>query len=371
MSKKICFVSSQINSTFGGGHSFLQNLLDELKGEYEFSFFGKDKFWIEIFRSRNFTVIQQICGFEPVIFKHILLLPASLIFSFIFFLKNFVKFKKADLVVFNASFTEVFFLLPYLKIFLKKPILQMIHSNKCPSIFYKTPLGKIMLWLWGNTLVTFVSKSQLKSWENVGLKPKNYQIIYNGIQISNFITKTKTTKNIGFLGRLEKEKGLDFLLDNLQKTRAFTSLGYNLKIAGDGNLKNTLKNYQTDLNLEYFGQLENPKKFLENLDLLIVPSRLESFGLVVCEAWERGIPVLCSDIEVFKELKNFTPEIEKNLIFKLENSTDFIYKLNYFLENSKDLLSLENQSGLHQLVEKNFSLKTMANKYQEVFEKMS
>ena len=42
--------------------------------------------------------------------------------------------------------------------------------------------------------------------------------------------------------------------------------------------------------------------FLNALDVFVFPSRVETFGLAVVEAAQSGVPVVCNDIEVLREV---------------------------------------------------------------------
>lgn len=102
---------------------------------------------------------------------------------------------------------------------------------------------------------------------------------------------------IGFIGRFVPEKGLDLLLD---ATALMRSQGINvrLKIAGDGALKAALIAQATQLHLhdhiEWCGWISNNTDFYESIDMLCVPSRAESFGLVVIEALAHRLPVIAT-----------------------------------------------------------------------------
>jgi glycosyltransferase involved in cell wall biosynthesis len=88
---------------------------------------------------------------------------------------------------------------------------------------------------------------------------------------------------VGYLGRLEKEKGADLLADiasSLPDAR--------FKIAGDGSVPIAARP-----NLELVGRV-NAADFLSRIDCLVVPSRVEAFGLSALEALSLGVPVVHS-----------------------------------------------------------------------------
>lgn len=88
---------------------------------------------------------------------------------------------------------------------------------------------------------------------------------------------------IGYLGRLEPEKGAD-LLSEIAAHLPDADFG----IAGEGSIHIT-----PGPNLELVGRV-NAADFLSQIDCLVVPSRVEAFGLSALEALSLGVPVVHS-----------------------------------------------------------------------------
>jgi glycosyltransferase involved in cell wall biosynthesis len=126
------------------------------------------------------------------------------------------------------------------------------------------------------------------------LKYKGEYKITQGVGLINKpdrkITIHKYKRRFLFLGRLSKEKNLDFLIT------VFNSLPeYHLTIVGKGYLKEKLMTISKG-NIEFFDHIENSKisDLFSNNDFLILPSISETWGLVVEEALYFGLPVLVS-----------------------------------------------------------------------------
>lgn len=104
---------------------------------------------------------------------------------------------------------------------------------------------------------------------------------------------------IGTLSRVDPVKGLDLLIEAL----SYVTFPFILKIAGNGNLEyeNMLKEKIFNLGLfqhvEWVGWQSGNQKFLylQQLDLLAIPSYTENFSMVAIEALAVGTPVLVSD----------------------------------------------------------------------------
>jgi glycosyltransferase involved in cell wall biosynthesis len=110
-----------------------------------------------------------------------------------------------------------------------------------------------------------------------------------------------------FLGSLEARKNLSFLLDVWQdvvRTRAEARL----VVAGGGPLLGDLKSRARTLGLDpsvvFTGHVPASEKvdYYRLADMLVFPSTMEGFGLVVAEAMSCGLPVLISNRGSLPEL---------------------------------------------------------------------
>jgi glycosyltransferase involved in cell wall biosynthesis len=104
---------------------------------------------------------------------------------------------------------------------------------------------------------------------------------------------------LGSVGRLHRNKGYDLLLDAAALLRD-RGMGFSLTLVGDGPERAALERQAATLNLTdrvaFLGWLENPSEALRAMDLFVLSSRVEPFGLVVIEAMAAGLPVVSTDI---------------------------------------------------------------------------
>jgi glycosyltransferase involved in cell wall biosynthesis len=123
--------------------------------------------------------------------------------------------------------------------------------------------------------------------------------------------------DIGYIGRLEKEKGILEFLESLD----YLNVGKKIVICGNGSEKmQTLKKIdgmQKKFEIEYrewvpWQELPN---FLNKIKLLVVPSRMEGLPNIILEAMACGTPVLANPV-------GGIPGIIKN------NRTGFLMKNN-------------------------------------------
>lgn len=110
---------------------------------------------------------------------------------------------------------------------------------------------------------------------------------------------------IGALARLHPVKGIDTLLEAAGRLRA-TGLDFRLVIGGEGRERARLASLAAQLGLEgittWRGSVADRAAFLESLDVLVAPSREEAFGISICEAMERGVPVVATAVGGIPEI---------------------------------------------------------------------
>ncbi len=131
-------------------------------------------------------------------------------------------------------------------------------------------------------------------------------IIYNGIDINTkCISKDKLEKNhdtfrVGFIGRLDSPKGVNVLIKAMQHLKKYKVM---LLIAGSGPLLSALKKQSNFCdNITFIGRVQSPHVFLNQIDLLVVPSIREPLGNVCIEAGLCRTPVLASNVDGIPEI---------------------------------------------------------------------
>ena len=101
------------------------------------------------------------------------------------------------------------------------------------------------------------------------------------------------------VSRLSKEKGVDRIVTALSCLASCTTLSWKCEVFGDGPEKEALENQVVNANLQKFitfaAQTTSLNEIYTQGSVLLVGSREESFGLVILEAFSRGIPVVAYD----------------------------------------------------------------------------
>ena len=134
---------------------------------------------------------------------------------------------------------------------------------------------------------------------------KNVEVIPNGIDLKRF-EGLERKPHEGFIimtiARLEKVKGVEYLIGALAKPGFCEKPGFSLLIIGDGaerkNLENLAKNLGLEEKVKFLGQIPNEKipGYLTVADCFVLPSVKEGFGIAVLEAMAAGVPVVASRV---------------------------------------------------------------------------
>lgn len=111
----------------------------------------------------------------------------------------------------------------------------------------------------------------------------------------------KDTLIIGFLGRIEKGKRIDILLDSHKKLKLLAvNKKIQIHIAGEGSLLSDYKSIYSDPDIKFLGKLNRVQvlQFLKSIDLFVFPSISEGFPKSVLEAMACALPVITSNVSV-------------------------------------------------------------------------
>lgn len=149
---------------------------------------------------------------------------------------------------------------------------------------------------------------------------------------------------LGSLGRLYPEKYFDMVLRAMAVLRQ-RGVECEYVIGGVGHMEKSLNDLAHELGLEnnfkILGWTSDKKKFFEEIDIFILPSFGETFGIVLLEAMLYSTPIITSNswgpdeiitdgvngLKVSKDDAKAMPALLADAIEKLSNDQEFAHKL--------------------------------------------
>lgn len=242
---------------------------------------------------------------------------------------------------------------------LKRPkFISTIHQNTFQALSFHLPkpIAYIITKFWSNKLNNFdaiatISKDVKTNHLRFFRNKERMHVIHNGLtfekistshpdenlkQIVNKISEIKKENKGNIIlcsyARLAKSKGYDQLFPLLEKDKRF-----HLILIGNGEYKKILKDKTKKSgisdNVHFFDAVVNPFHIISYIDVFMMPSYSEGFGLSLIEAAYNRAAIVCSDIPSFRELF----DEDEVSFFELNNYNDLKIKLLHTLENKKKL----------------------------------
>lgn len=262
--------------------------------------------------------IKRVLGCRRSVFSGKLLeVTCFLMHGFLYFFSR-GKENKSDVVY-------AFFTLPagLLALFLKKaykiPYFVFLRGIDVPGFyggrgsFLNKLLKPLIKYIWNNANKVIANSSALKDLAGRDFKYKEIAVLPNMIDIDFFNPSGKPHEpgpvKIIFVGRLNKQKGLNYLLDSLAIiSRGGSEAEFVMELAGDGPEKNDLMEKSCALGISgktvFLGWLDRERLLVryQGADIFITVSLDEGMPNAVMEAMACGLPVIASDIPAHREL---------------------------------------------------------------------
>ena len=175
---------------------------------------------------------------------------------------------------------------------------------------------------------------------------------------------------VGIVKKLEQKYGLDVLLYAIKWFVENVTENISLSIVGEGSEKEKLVGLAVALGLEkrvkFIGGIPNSKvpSVLQSLDVFVVPSRYESFGVAAVEAMACGIPVIVSNVGGLPEVVQHQVS---GMIFQNEDYVELGELLSEMFSSTelRARLAINARKRVKELYNWNLNLKQMINIYEQ------
>lgn len=204
-----------------------------------------------------------------------------------------------------------------------------------------------------------ISKHELESSIQLGLSASKSKLVYNGVREregNNLIPLNEADiepdlVQLLFVGRYDRQKGLDVLLQTLNENPEIQNY-IRLYVIGDSVIENNNWNFPD--NVIRLGWVNNADidRYYQQCDAVIMPSRWEGFGLVAVEAMKNRKPVIASRRGALPELVEHG---ESGYLFDIEHSHELLHILMHL---NKDELKKMGEAG-YALYKEKFSAERM------------
>lgn len=291
-------------------------------------------------------------------------------------IKNIVKVDNVPSLFFKPSFL----LIPYFYLKLKKfnADIIILHSKKYLSLFSVVKnLLKIPLVLVCHNEKTknlnkanylfSITQYQKDIFVKKGFDEKKIFVIPNMISdIPPFVEfKNFSTPPIfGTLGRFDPMKGFIMLIE-AAKIAKDKGLVYKLKIGGTAQkqyineyekMVDLIDKYSLNDYIELLGWIDDKTKFFQSIDVFILPSIYEPFGIVLLEAMKYSKPIISSLAEGPREIFGGT---EAALTFEINDSETLAKNMIELVKNDEIAKKLAKNG--YELVRKKYAIEEVAN----------
>jgi glycosyltransferase involved in cell wall biosynthesis len=198
----------------------------------------------------------------------------------------------------------------------------------------------------------------LKKYNN----PNKIEVIPNGIKIDEETKKDKQ-KKILYAGRLLERKGVQYIIEAIKN---LDLKGYKFEIIGDGPYRKELEQKAKEIeNILFKGWIsqEELKEIYEESEIFVIPSTQESFGMVIAEAMEKNMAVICGKGSACEEVIGKT-----GIAINPKSSNEIRNALKFYINNPK-----EKEKAMkfgRERVTKLFNIKKITSQYIEVYSRI-
>jgi len=309
-----------------GAEIYNLNLLQGFAGypDVDISFLTNSKYFLDRIREKKGKAFFLKSDLEEIgtkkNFLKALIYSPFFINSFIGAIRKIEKGQKFNLICLQ-SMTEKILLTPFLKL-LNYKIIWIEHGP-----LFKTQRANIIKVLYklisnfANKIIA-VSKDTEKDLADGGVSKNKIKTLYIGVDTKYFfpLTLIETEKEkkrigilqknhiIGFIGTVNKEKGIEDFVD-VSKRILDKSQNVNFLIVGDGPMLNIIKEevkrLKINTNYIFTGFIDDVKKYIGVLDLLFFPTKHnEGISMSLLETMSVGKVVVARDIGGNSEVIN-------------------------------------------------------------------
>jgi len=266
----------------------------------------------------------------------------------------------------------------------KRKVITTVHSlleKDYPGFFYRL----------GNSLAERLTRSLTDHFITVsgelkeklvsqGVPEEKITVIYNGIVIEEFnpARKAGNTRRkygldasaplVGIVARLHPVKGHRFFLEAAREVLQQRP-DVRFLVIGDGPLRSSLEELAAQLGIAgqviFTGFVEDIPAIMSELELLVISSLWEGFGLTAVEAMALGVPVVSSEAGGLPEV---VLHGETGLLVPPANSAALARGIIWMLDHPEAVVEMTKRAGA--AVRESFTAAAMARRTEELYRRL-
>lgn len=226
-------------------------------------------------------------------------------------------------------------------------------------------------------MIVNISQSEYDSAIQRKIAPKEKMcIINNGIDFKKFEfcekyrTETRKGMNIkddeiviGVVGRISEQKDPIITIkafNEVHKKYSKTKLMY----IGSGDLEEDVKKIAIENNIDkdiiITGWVENTEKYISALDIALLPSKWEGFGLAIIEYMACKKPIVATKVG---GIKNIICDKTKGLLVEMEDVQEICNDICYYIENKNDVIKMTENNYVY--AKENYNIENVVREHEE------
>ena len=170
---------------------------------------------------------------------------------------------------------------------------------------------------------------------------RKIEVIYYGAEAKKGVLNRPINRAFGFklgtISRLVSQKNIDIQLEALKTLNdSYSDRPWRLTIIGEGPEKENLtvkaRNLGLEKEVEFRGKVQNISEVFLEIDVFLLTSKYEGFGLVLLEAMAFNVPIVASSISAIPEVLDssykglFSPGSSIDLVEKIEKCRDQTFR---------------------------------------------
>ena len=243
----------------------------------------------------------------------------------------------------------------------------VIISERSNPFFVKLSFKWVIARKWFYRLANYLvvqTEAVKPYYKNFGVKATNIPNPVPGIKVDT----TKKEKTILAVGRLEKLKGFELLME------AFKEAGlpdeWKLKIVGDGKYEDTLIKYRNEAGLKdkviFPGRIKDMGEVYGKASVFVLSSMYEGFPNALIEAMSAGLPVISFNCKFGPE--EIIEHRENGILVEAFDTKELAKEIHDLVYNEKERIRLGRNAIK---VKEKYSCQKIMDKWEEVIDSIS